>query len=168
MFSGGAYEIKLICINETKGEVCAPLACHRVHFDISSQCAVNINFHLGQSRPWPYNKLSEQSAMRKTLYLSQKLRLRMHEDLPRPTLLMEMAVEAYQRFRSPCCLHHQGDMKFRASETLVKFYETTRRNNPEDSHLQTHRQDNHNSYKPTHLLWHIHLITEVKLCVVFN
>jgi hypothetical protein len=26
-----------------------------------------------------------------------------------------------------------------ASETLVNFYQTTRRNNPEDNHLHTHR-----------------------------
>jgi hypothetical protein len=28
------------------------------------------------------------------------------------------------------------------SETLVNFYQTTRRNNPEDSHLHTHRHEN--------------------------
>jgi hypothetical protein len=32
------------------------------------------------------------------------------------------------------------------SETLVNFYQTTRRYNPEDSHLRTHRRDNLNSY----------------------
>jgi hypothetical protein len=37
-------------------------------------------------------------------------------------------VEVYQRFRSPCCLHHQD--------------QTTRRYNPEDSHLRTHRREN--------------------------
>jgi hypothetical protein len=46
-------------------------------------------------------------------------------------------VEVNQRFRVPCCLHHQGDeYSSRASETLVHFYQTTRRYNPEDSHLQ--------------------------------
>jgi hypothetical protein len=35
-------------------------------------------------------------------------------------------VEVYQRFRGACCLHHQGDQG-----TL----KTTRRYNPEDSHL---------------------------------
>jgi hypothetical protein len=30
----------------------------------------------------------------------------------------------------------------RTSETLVNFYQTTRRNNPEDSHLRTHRFGN--------------------------
>jgi hypothetical protein len=28
------------------------------------------------------------------------------------------------------------------SETLVNFYQTTRSNNPEDSHLRTHRREN--------------------------
>jgi hypothetical protein len=28
------------------------------------------------------------------------------------------------------------------SETLVNFYHTTRRHNPEDSHLRTHRREN--------------------------
>jgi hypothetical protein len=37
-------------------------------------------------------------------------------------------VEVYQRFRGPCCLHHQGDD--RGSK------------DPEDSHLLTHRRDN--------------------------
>jgi hypothetical protein len=32
-------------------------------------------------------------------------------------------VEVYQHFRGPCCLHHQD------------FYQTTRRNNSEDSNL---------------------------------
>jgi hypothetical protein len=31
------------------------------------------------------------------------------------------------------------------SKTSVKFYQTTRRNNPEDSHFQTSRRDNLNS-----------------------
>jgi hypothetical protein len=30
----------------------------------------------------------------------------------------------------------------RTSETLVNFYQTTRRYNPEDSHLHTHRREN--------------------------
>jgi hypothetical protein len=46
-------------------------------------------------------------------------------------------VEFYQRFRGPCCLHHQGDRPARTSETLVNFYQTTRCYNPEDSHLQS-------------------------------
>jgi hypothetical protein len=40
-------------------------------------------------------------------------------------------VEFYQRFRGPCCLHHQAIALMmeaaRTSETLVNFYQTTRR-----------------------------------------
>jgi hypothetical protein len=32
------------------------------------------------------------------------------------------------------------------SETLVNFFQTTRRYNPEDSHLRTHRRENLKSY----------------------
>jgi hypothetical protein len=39
-------------------------------------------------------------------------------------------VEVYQRFRGPCCLHHQGDRS-------------------EDSHLHTHRREDLKSYLPT-------------------
>jgi hypothetical protein len=45
-----------------------------------------------------------------------------------------------------CCLHHQGIALMmeaaRTSETLVNFFQTTRRYNPEDSHLRTHRREN--------------------------
>jgi hypothetical protein len=57
-------------------------------------------------------------------------------------------VEVYQRFRGPCCLHHQGDEfalmmeAARTSETLVNFYQTARCCNPEDSNLHTHRREN--------------------------
>jgi hypothetical protein len=34
----------------------------------------------------------------------------------------------------------------RTSEKLVNFYQTTRRYNPEDSHLRTHRRENLKSY----------------------
>jgi hypothetical protein len=34
----------------------------------------------------------------------------------------------------------------RTSETLVNFYQTTQRYNPEDSHLRTHRRENLKSY----------------------
>jgi hypothetical protein len=49
-------------------------------------------------------------------------------------------VEVYGRFRGTCCLHHQGDECLMTeaasiSETSVNFYQTTRRYNPEDSHL---------------------------------
>jgi hypothetical protein len=33
------------------------------------------------------------------------------------------------------------------SEMLVNFYQTTRRNNPEDSHLHTHHLENLKSHK---------------------
>jgi hypothetical protein len=36
------------------------------------------------------------------------------------------------------------------SETLEKFYQTTRRNNPEDSHLRTRRRENLKSHKITY------------------
>jgi hypothetical protein len=34
----------------------------------------------------------------------------------------------------------------RTSETLVNFYQTTQRYNPEDNHLRTHRRENLKSY----------------------
>jgi hypothetical protein len=34
----------------------------------------------------------------------------------------------------------------RSSETLVNFYQTKQRYNPEDSHLRTHRRENLKSY----------------------
>jgi hypothetical protein len=61
-------------------------------------------------------------------------------------------VEIYYRFRGPCCLHHQGLLialmmeAARSSETLVNFYQTTRRYNPEDRHLRTNRRENLKSY----------------------
>jgi hypothetical protein len=55
-------------------------------------------------------------------------------------------VEFYQRFRGPCCVHHQGDEAARTSETLVNFYQTTRCYNLEDSNLHTHRRENLKSY----------------------
>jgi hypothetical protein len=51
-------------------------------------------------------------------------------------------VEFYQRFRGPCCLHHQGVRP----ETLVKLYQTTRCYDPEDISLHTHRRENLKSY----------------------
>jgi hypothetical protein len=48
----------------------------------------------------------------------------------------------------------------RTSETLVNFYQTTRRYNPEDSHLRTHRRENLKSYKITACLT-IHPVTEL-------
>jgi hypothetical protein len=66
-------------------------------------------------------------------------------------------VEVYRRFRGACCLHHQGDdsvkkMSHRPddggmSETSVNFYQITRRNNSEGSHLYTRRRENLKSHK---------------------
>jgi hypothetical protein len=50
-------------------------------------------------------------------------------------------VEVYQRFRGPCCLHHQGD------EFTVNFFQTTQHYNPEDSHLRTYCRENLKSYR---------------------
>jgi hypothetical protein len=44
-------------------------------------------------------------------------------------------VDVYQRFRGPCCLITLMMEAVRTSETMVNFYQTTRRYNPEDSHL---------------------------------
>jgi hypothetical protein len=52
-------------------------------------------------------------------------------------------VQIHQRFRGPCCLHHQGHEPLialmmeaaRSSETLVNICQTARRYNSEDSHL---------------------------------
>jgi hypothetical protein len=41
-------------------------------------------------------------------------------------------VEVHRRFRGAHCLHHQDD---RTSETPINFYETTRRNIPQDSYF---------------------------------
>jgi hypothetical protein len=48
-------------------------------------------------------------------------------------------VEVYQRFRGTFWLHHQGAAS--TSEMSVNFYQTTRRNNPEDRHLHTCRRE---------------------------
>jgi hypothetical protein len=42
----------------------------------------------------------------------------------------------------------------RTSETLVNFYQTTRRYNPEDSHLRSHRRENLKSYLVNYLASH--------------
>jgi hypothetical protein len=48
-------------------------------------------------------------------------------------------VDVYWRFRGPCCLHPRAITLMmeaaRTSDTSVNFYQTTRRCNPEDSHL---------------------------------
>jgi hypothetical protein len=43
----------------------------------------------------------------------------------------------------------------RTSETLVNFYQTTGRYNPEDSHLHTHRRENLKSYYAVSSSYHI-------------
>jgi hypothetical protein len=45
-------------------------------------------------------------------------------------------VDVYRRFRGTYCLHHQGDLmteEASTSETSVNFFQTTRRNIPEDT-----------------------------------
>jgi hypothetical protein len=59
--------------------------------------------------------------------------------------------------RDACCLHHQGDDGLviialmmdaaNTSETSVNFYQTTRRNIPEDCHLHTRRCENVKSHR---------------------
>jgi hypothetical protein len=57
-------------------------------------------------------------------------------------------VEVYRRFTGACCLRYQGpDDEGSTYETSVNFYQTTRRNNPEDSHLHTGRRENLKSQK---------------------
>jgi hypothetical protein len=56
-------------------------------------------------------------------------------------------VEIFRRFRGACCLHHLGDEKAAGtSETSVDFYQSTRHNIPEDSHLHTRRRENLKSH----------------------
>jgi hypothetical protein len=52
----------------------------------------------------------------------------------------------------------------RTSETLVNFYQNTRRYNPEDSHLRTHRRENLKSYLT--LVWLLLLLVVVVVVVV--
>jgi hypothetical protein len=50
---------------------------------------------------------------------------------------------------APCSLVELIALMMKASstsETLVNFYQTTQLNNPEDSHLRTHRRENLKSY----------------------
>jgi hypothetical protein len=55
-------------------------------------------------------------------------------------------VEVYGRFKGTCCCLHHGDAVMMeaaiTSETSLNFYQTTRRYNPEDSHLHTRRREN--------------------------
>jgi hypothetical protein len=51
-------------------------------------------------------------------------------------------VKIYRRFRDPASIIALMMEAARTSETLEKFHQTTRRYNPEDSHLRTHRREN--------------------------
>jgi hypothetical protein len=52
-------------------------------------------------------------------------------------------VEVYQRFRGAIAMMMEAAS---ISKTSVNFYQTTRRSNPEDSHLLTRRRENLKSY----------------------
>jgi hypothetical protein len=54
-------------------------------------------------------------------------------------------VEVYQRLRGAFCLHHQGEAAS-SYKTSINFYQTTRSNNPEDSHLHTRHRENLKSH----------------------
>jgi hypothetical protein len=43
----------------------------------------------------------------------------------------------------------------RSSETLVNFYQTTQRYNPEDSQIRTHRRENLRSYKLNNVMYEL-------------
>jgi hypothetical protein len=56
-------------------------------------------------------------------------------------------VEVYRRFRGAYCLHHECSIALMmeaasTSEMSVNFYQTTRCNKPEESHLHTRRREN--------------------------
>jgi hypothetical protein len=60
-------------------------------------------------------------------------------------------VEIDRRFSGAYCLHHLVLMALmkepvNTSETSVNFYQTTRPNNPEESHLYTRRRENLKSH----------------------
>jgi hypothetical protein len=52
-------------------------------------------------------------------------------------------VETDRCFREPILMVEAAS----TSETLVNFYQTTRRNNPEDSHVHTRRRENLKSHE---------------------
>jgi hypothetical protein len=56
----------------------------------------------------------------------------------------------------------------RTSETLVNFYQTAQRYNPEDSHLHTHRRDNLKSYMTSIYLSNIYLKSRRAISVLFK
>jgi hypothetical protein len=54
----------------------------------------------------------------------------------------------------------------RTSETLVNFYQTTRRYNPEDSHLHTHRRENLKSYVKRSVSIHVQFFNTHVVCIL--
>jgi hypothetical protein len=64
------------------------------------------------------------------------------------SLCIEISINISFYFRGVCCLHPQGLIialmveASNTSETLVNFYQTIRRNNPEDSHIHIRRREN--------------------------
>jgi hypothetical protein len=53
-----------------------------------------------------------------------------------------------------------------ASETLVNFYQSTRRYNPEDSHLHTHRRENLRSYFIFLVVFSLKVCDQNFVCVI--
>jgi hypothetical protein len=78
--------------------------------------------------------------------------------------------EVYRRFRGGCCLYQFTDVSevlaasiivlmieaARTSETYVKFFKTTRRNNPEDGHLHNRRCENLKSHVTNFVTTYFH------------
>jgi hypothetical protein len=56
----------------------------------------------------------------------------------------------------------------RTSETLVHFYQTARRYNPEDSHLRSHRRENFKSYLYSFRLGLLQEILHYFHCIFFG
>jgi hypothetical protein len=56
-------------------------------------------------------------------------------------------VEVCRHFKGVCCIHHQVDEATSTSETSVNFYQNTRRDNSEDSHLHIRRHENLKSHE---------------------
>jgi hypothetical protein len=55
-----------------------------------------------------------------------------------------------KKYVDGCLLMLEAAITF---ETSVNVYQTTRRNNPEDSHLCTHRRENLKSHNSEELCW---------------
>jgi hypothetical protein len=65
-------------------------------------------------------------------------------------------VRAYRRFRGLYCLHPLIALMMEAvqtSETLVNSYQSTRRYNPEDGNLHSHRRENLKSIQCCLVVW---------------